>query len=86
LDIPLVVIVPSRLDGLSGIRGAVEEEEATALSNAELRFWFVVEDEGPARAPARAEPFAPEDPFSSHGFGRGGSDDDIGVAGNMSVC
>jgi len=65
-----VVMVPSRLDGLSGMRGAVDEEEATALSKAELRFWLLVEEEGPATAL-----LLPEAPFSSHGLGLGGSDD-----------
>jgi hypothetical protein len=63
-------MVPSKLDGLSGIRGAVDEEEATALSKAELRFWLFVVEEGPATAL-----LLPEAPFSSHGFGLGGSDD-----------
>jgi hypothetical protein len=63
-------MVPSRLDGLSGIRGAVDEEEATALSKAELRFWLFVVEEGPATALLLEEA-----PFSSHGLGLGGSDD-----------
>jgi hypothetical protein len=69
---PLVVIVPSKLEGLSGIRGAVDEEEATALSKAELRFWLFVVEEGPATALLLEEA-----PFSSHGLGLGGSDDAI---------
>jgi len=67
-------MVPSRLAGLSGMRGAVDEEEATALSNAELRFWLFVEEEGPATAL-----LPPEAPCSSHGLGLGGSDDAIVV-------
>lgn len=49
------------------MRGAVDEDEATALSKAELRFWLV-------EGPATAFPL-PEAPFSSHGLGLGGSDD-----------
>jgi len=70
-------MVPSRLAGRSGIRGAVEDVEATALSNAELR--FVVE------GPATAEPPVPDEPFSSHGLGRGGIDDDIEQAVSVKV-
>jgi hypothetical protein len=68
-------MVPSKLDGLSGIRGAVDEDEATALSKAELRFWLFVEEEGPATALLLAEA-----PFS-HGLGLGGSDDAILLLG-----
>jgi hypothetical protein len=69
-------MVPSRLDGLSGIRGAVDEEEATALSKAELRFWLFVEEEGPATA--LLLPVVP-----SHGLGLGGSDDAILLLGKV---
>jgi hypothetical protein len=71
LSLPVVARAPSKLAGLSGIRGAVDEEEATALSNAELRFWVVAEEDGPDKA----EPLPVADPFSSQGLGRGGIDE-----------